>query len=173
MQVNSTSNTLYSEEKQDKSPTQQLDKDAFLKILVSQLRYQNPLNPQDSSAFIDQVVQLTSVEQMTKLASNMQKMLDSQEFNRAVNLIGHDVTVLGQNEEIIQGAVEKITMVEGRPYLVIEGLEYSMDNLVSIAARTEPESSEGSDETEETGEQEQAGESGSSGSSNEENVEEA
>lgn len=133
MQVTPSSDLIYPGDRQATQPRQELDKDAFLKILVNQLRYQNPLSPQDSDSFITQMVQLTTMEQITKLAANMEKMFEAQEFNRAVSLIGHEVVVLNEGDETIKGTVEKVSMVDGEPRLVIGAHEYELSRLVSIS----------------------------------------
>lgn len=139
MQVTPSSDLIYPGDRQATQPKQELDKDAFLKILVSQLRYQNPLSPQDSDSFITQMVQLTTMEQITKLAASMERLLEAQEFNRAVSLIGREVDVLGENEELIQGTVDKVIMDGGEPLLVVNGTGYELSRLVSI---TKPVSEE-------------------------------
>jgi len=133
MQVNPASSMLYSESQQTQKPNQNFDKDTFLNILVNQLRYQNPLSPQDSDSFINQMVQLTTIEQIANLTASMEKMLESQEFNRAVSLIGYQVTVLDSGGETVQGTVEKVTMVDGEPRLFINNSEYPLSKLVSIS----------------------------------------
>lgn len=132
MQVNPDSTGLYLDSRQTQKPTQTLDKDAFMKILVNQLRYQNPLSPQDSDSFITQMVQLSTIEQITNLTAGMEKMLEAQEFSRAVSLIGYEVTVLDSNGETVDGTVEKVTMAGGQPHLVINNGEYDLSSLVYI-----------------------------------------
>jgi flagellar basal-body rod modification protein FlgD len=56
------------------SPTSQLGKADFMKLLVAQLKNQDPLNPMDSKEMISQLATLTSVEKLTSLDSNMTKM---------------------------------------------------------------------------------------------------
>ncbi len=133
MQVNSTSNDYYVDNQQTQKPTQELDKNAFMQILVNQLRYQNPMKPKDSSTFINQMVQLSTMEQMANLTANMEKMLQSNEFNRAVSLIGHQVTVLNTNGEPMEGTIEKVSMADGEPRLVVNNSEYSLGQLVYIS----------------------------------------
>ncbi|GEM_PF-1910423 len=133
MQVNATSNDYYYDDQRNQKPKQELDKNAFMQILVNQLRYQNPLSPQDSDSFINQMVQLTTIEQITNLTTNMERMLKSEEFNRAVNLIDYQATALNANGELVEGIVEKVTVAGGEPMLVIGNREYSLGQLVYIS----------------------------------------
>ncbi len=55
------------------TPTNQLsaDKNTFLKLLVAQLEYQNPLNPADGTQFVTQLAQFTSLEQSTQMSQDI------------------------------------------------------------------------------------------------------
>ncbi len=79
-----------------------LGKDDFLKLLITQLNYQDPLNPIQSSEFASQLAQFSSVEQLYNINSNILKSIDaSYATNRAItnalvsNLIGKSVVVYG------------------------------------------------------------------------------
>lgn len=54
--------------------SQELDKDAFIKLLVTQLQNQDPLEPQDNSEFVAEMAQFSSLEQMTNVASSIEKL---------------------------------------------------------------------------------------------------
>ena len=61
-----------------------LGKDDFLKLLVTQLQNQDPLKPTDNDAFIMQSAAFSQVEQLTKLVSLVQQLLDKQTTPSAV-----------------------------------------------------------------------------------------
>ena len=75
-----------------------LGKDAFLKLLVTQLQNQDPLNPLDDKEFIAQLAQFSSLEQMTNISDGIKSLTDKtaqQDMLSAVNYIGKEVTASG------------------------------------------------------------------------------
>lgn len=146
MEIDPTGGAYAYESRPQKTPTQTLDKDAFMQILVNQLRYQNPLSPQDSDSFINQIVQLSMVEQITNLTTSMERMIGAEELNRAVGLIGYHIEALNALGEPVEGIVQKVIMKDGAPVLVIKnGLvdneRVEMDKLLNVSAPflSEPE----------------------------------
>jgi flagellar basal-body rod modification protein FlgD len=84
-----------------------MDKNDFLQLLVTQLKSQDPLNPQDSSQFVAQLAQLTQVEQMYNINSNLQNLLSSQNnFSSisALSIIGKDITTVGSDIVLTNGS---------------------------------------------------------------------
>lgn len=85
-----------------------LGKDQFLQLLVTQLRNQDPLNPMDSQAFVSQLAQFSSLEQLananTKLESlltfqgSIQNMLMSSFIGKDVSFSGNSVNLTGAAE---------------------------------------------------------------------------
>src|SRR3954454_16191096 len=69
------------------------DKDTFLKLLVAQLKYQDPSNPADSTQFLAQTAQFTQVEKLGDIAD----LLKSQRLVGASGLVGHSVTCMDEN----------------------------------------------------------------------------
>lgn len=81
-----------------------LGKDDFLKLMISQLKNQDPLNPMDGTQYAAQLAQFTSLEQLTNLNSNVSKSIDTnymltQSINNtlAATLIGKEVKVDGNS----------------------------------------------------------------------------
>jgi len=78
-----------------------LGKDAFLQLLVTQMKYQDPLDPQDNSEYLSQLAQFSALEQMTNVAkglSDVQKVVDN--INSSV-LIGQLSGMIGQKAQWI------------------------------------------------------------------------
>ena len=64
------------------------DQNTFLQLMVAQMKYQDPMNPTDSSQFLSQTAQFTSLEKMTTLADQMSSLLQSQMAFGAGGMIG-------------------------------------------------------------------------------------
>jgi flagellar basal-body rod modification protein FlgD len=76
---------------ESKSKTE-VDKDMFLKLLVAQLKYQDPTKPADTTQFLAQTAQFTVVEKLSELSKQQSEMVTAQLMNSATNLIGRTVT---------------------------------------------------------------------------------
>ncbi|WP_053219664.1 flagellar hook assembly protein FlgD [Virgibacillus senegalensis] len=79
-----------------------LGKDEFLKILMAQLQNQDPLNPMEDKEFVSQMASFSSLEQMTNMASSMDRLVDSQSISPVLqysHLIGKEVSYNKYDEE--------------------------------------------------------------------------
>lgn len=114
-----------------KPPSADLDKDAFLKLLVAQLKYQDPMNPAQGTEFVAQTAQFTTVEKLTDLAEVQQQMLTAQLTLGAANLIGKDVTYTDATGNPVSGKVEGATLGSD-PSVTVNGLSIPMSSVVAI-----------------------------------------
>lgn len=77
------------------NPGAMLDRDAFLKLLVAQLKYQDPTNPADSSQMLAQSAQLTMVDRMNELAASFETSAATQRLSLAGTIVGKTVSFIG------------------------------------------------------------------------------
>ncbi|GAT71150.1 flagellar hook capping protein [Planomonospora sphaerica] len=87
------------------SGNSRLDKDTFLKLLVAQMRYQDPSNPTDTSAFMSQTAQFTEVERMEELVKQQGELLAAQLQLSASSLVGKTVGYTGPDGTDAVGVV--------------------------------------------------------------------
>lgn len=83
-----------------------LGKDAFMRLLVTQLQNQDPLNPMDDKEFTAQLAQFSSLEEMQNISKSMQNLASSQTSStktNAVGFIGKEVTAAGGYVKISGG----------------------------------------------------------------------
>ncbi len=107
-----------------------LGKDDFLNLLVTQLRYQDPLEPTNDKEFIAQMAQFSSLEQM----QNMNSVLTN---SQAFGLIGKYVTANTTDEDTlevktIQGQVSTVKMNNGKVFLVVDDQDISIDSVSEV-----------------------------------------
>lgn len=110
--------------------TGDLGKDDFLNLLVTQLRYQDPLNPTDDKEFIGQMAQFSALEQMQNLNSSFTA-------TKAYALIGKGVIANVVDEKtkettVIAGDVSTIKFSGGKYYAIVDGIEVEVDDIVDV-----------------------------------------
>ncbi|HNR90073.1 MAG TPA: flagellar hook capping FlgD N-terminal domain-containing protein [Spirochaetota bacterium] len=88
----------------------ELGKDSFLKLLVTELRHQDPTNPMADKEFISQMAQFSSLEQMHNLNNSMKGLTDMAQSNKAYSLLGKSVEAVDpKTGKVVRGAVTGIT----------------------------------------------------------------
>jgi len=100
-----------------------LDSQAFLKLLVAQLRYQNPLAPSDPSAMLGQTAQFTQVESLQALAATQAQLSTLSQTGVAAGLVGREVSAVAADGSAISGVVEAVRFAGQGPVLVVGGAE--------------------------------------------------
>lgn len=107
-----------------------MDKDAFLQLLVAQMKYQDPLQPTSNTEYISQYAQFSQVESMQNMAASM-------DLQRASSLVGQEVyiktTTSTGETKYVQGKVDYVVYENGKAYLSIDEELYSLDDLDTIA----------------------------------------
>src|SRR4051812_6518962 len=97
-----------------------LDKDAFLKLMVEQLRHQDPMSPSDPSESMAQMAQFSTVEQLTNLATSGAEAAKAAGVTQAGGLIGLNVDyTFGKLTG--SGNVERVTIGKDGPELTVAG----------------------------------------------------
>src|ERR1700759_1346995 len=79
------------------NPASAMGENDFLKLLVAQLQYQDPMSPSDNNQFMQEQAQFATVEGINNLQKTMTSMQSSQELAQSVALIGKQVTYLGSD----------------------------------------------------------------------------
>jgi flagellar basal-body rod modification protein FlgD len=116
------------------APKDTLGKDAFLKLLVAQLRYQDPSNPTDSSQFMSQTAQFTQVEKLDQIAKANTDMLAAQNLFASSALVGRTVTYTGADGVDVSGVVTAAVFGVTGPVLRVgsEGTEVPVSAVKEI-----------------------------------------
>ena len=107
-----------------------LDKEAFLQLLVAQMKYQDPMEPTSNTESVSQYAQFAQVETMQNMSANM-------DLQRATSLVGQEVHIktTGASGEttLLTGRVDYVIYENGTPYLVVNEGMYSLDDLYTVS----------------------------------------
>lgn len=109
-----------------------MDKDAFLQLLVAQMKYQDPLEPTSNTEYIAQYAQFSQVEQMQNMAASM-------DLQRASELVGKEVyiktTSSSGETQYVRGKVDYVVYENGKAFLSINESLYSIEDLDTVVDR--------------------------------------
>lgn len=113
-----------------KRNTGQLGKDEFLSLLVTQLQYQDPLNPQEDKEFIAQMAQFSALEQMQNLNS-------SYSATQAFSLIGKNITAnlkdgSSGSVRLVQGEVTSVRMQGSKAFVVVNNQDIPVEDVTEV-----------------------------------------
>lgn len=119
-----------------------LDSDAFLKLLVAQMKFQDPLSPTDTSTMMQQTASFAQVERLQEIAGAQQQMLSSQLAAHASGLVGQHITAQRADGTAIEGKVDSVRYTADGPVLSVGADEVSLTAItgVSSAASSQPSS---------------------------------
>lgn len=145
----SSSTTSGSSSTKSSSSTGELNKDAFLKLLCTQLQNQDPLNPTDSTEQIAQMASFSSLEQMQNLNESFTSLtktitdsiLPNMVFQQAGNMIGRTVVyenpaATGDDDKYLSGVISSVNISDGTAVYYIDGQEIEQSSIVGIGAST-------------------------------------
>ncbi len=114
----------------------QLGKDTFLKLLVAQMRYQDPANPASSSEFMAQTATFSQVEKLEEIAAQNASMLILQEASTAGAMVGRTATYTGTDGASVTGRISAVRLAQKdqEAVAVIGGTEVPVGRITEIAS---------------------------------------
>lgn len=108
-----------------------LDKDDFLKLLLTELQYQDATNPMNDKEFIAQMAQITGLEQMQNLNTTLGKYLQANSLANGMSLLGREVSyTVGENA--YSGIVTALKQSEVGFAAVINGEDVSLEQINQV-----------------------------------------
>ena len=113
-----------------RKPQQQLGKDDFLKLLITQLSHQDPTAPMQDKEFIAQMAQFSSLEQMTSMAADFAKLTTMITGTEASSALGRNVELL-DGDKVVQGMVKAVTKGE-IPMVLVNGAYYNWNQVNKV-----------------------------------------
>jgi flagellar basal-body rod modification protein FlgD len=136
------------------APSSALDKDAFLQLLVTQVRNQDPLEPSGGTEYVAQLAQFSSLEQMQNLNDNVVGLAVLQQSNALFAQLTSSSALIGQTVEwadadtgeLHTGEVSAVKIEDGIPYLQIDGQDVQLGNVTQVLGPpTPPPADDGSE----------------------------
>lgn len=110
-----------------------LGKDDFLRLLVTELRYQDALNPVDDREMIAQLAQFSSLEQMQNLGNRVDELARAQKATQAASLIGRTVNAVNSDGEEVAGKVTGVEFFGEYVYLAVGDRKVLFQNVLTIS----------------------------------------
>ena len=114
----------------------QMGKDTFLKLLVAQLKYQDPMNPAEGTEFLSQTAQFTVVEKLDALAKTNTELLSANRALSASSLIGRSVVYEGPKGALVTATVTGVRFGATGPVLLTGDTEVSLAGVKEVRPAT-------------------------------------
>lgn len=135
--------------------SQDLGKDAFMQLLVSQMRNQDPLSPTNNEDFIAQLAQFSSLEQMEELNDNILGLAVLQQSNALMAQLTDSSALIGKEVRFIDpssgdemtGQVTSVKIQDGLAVLNIGGDDVPLGNVTEVTGADGPTTDESGDDT--------------------------
>ena len=116
------------------NPGALLDRDAFLKLLVAQLKYQDPTKPADASQMLAQSAQLTMVDRLNELSEAFATSIATQRLSLAGTIVGRDITFVDADGALTTQTVLSARVAPDGLVLLTADYEVPYDAVAEVSA---------------------------------------
>ena len=129
--IQNNTTRVQAEQAATRTGSSELGQDAFLQLLITQMKHQDPLNPMNNTEFLSQQAQFTQISELQKLNKTLSS---TNEMMQASSLIGKQVDLSDPNDisKIISGIVSEAKMDSNGASVVIDGTAYPLNTIISI-----------------------------------------
>jgi len=107
------------------NPSQTLNQNDFLKLLVAQIQYQDPMNPKSDTDMAAQMAQFTSLQQASQSTQSLAMM-------QANSLVGSTVTLQIDPKTTASGVVSGVVVKNGVPQITVSGQNFNLSQVISV-----------------------------------------
>lgn len=114
------------------------NKEMFLQLMVAQLKYQDPMNPADSSEFLSQNAQFTALEKMQAVADQTAQVLQATIAFGASSMVGRQVAYTLADGTQGTGPVQGVTFGATGPVLDVDGVDVLLASVLTVTGSGEP-----------------------------------
>jgi flagellar basal-body rod modification protein FlgD len=106
----------------------------FMSLLLAQMKNQDPLQPMDDTQFMGQLIQLSTLNQVTEVSKNLATMLQIDRFNQAAGLVGKSVEGTDPSTgATVKGVVDAAEIVDDNASVVVGGKTLSLSEINKVA----------------------------------------
>jgi flagellar basal-body rod modification protein FlgD len=113
-------------------PYASLNVDTFMKLLVTEMQTQDPLQPMNNSEIVQQLSQIRSIEASQELTTTLQSVLLGQNVATASSLLGRTIIGLDDNAKQVTGTVDGVSIASGQAKLLVGNSTVSLNNVSGI-----------------------------------------
>lgn len=126
---------MKAEETKKNGASKELGQDAFLMLMMEQLKHQDPMNPMDNQQFLQQQAQFTQLNEIQKMNQNMNI---NNQIMQASSLIGKEVSLIDPNDATkkITGKVTAANFSGSASTIVVNDKDYSLGYVVKVSNPT-------------------------------------
>ncbi|HEU5432969.1 MAG TPA: flagellar hook capping FlgD N-terminal domain-containing protein [Thermomicrobiales bacterium] len=111
-----------------------LTPDDFLKMLITELQNQDPMNPTDNGQILQQISEMSNIQATSSLTTSLNSMLTEQNLSAASALVGKTVQGLADDGSTASGVVDSVTIANGTAKLNIGQQTVSLTNIQQITS---------------------------------------
>lgn len=110
----------------------ELDLEAFLKLLIAELRSQDPMEPMDNSELLGQVSQIREIESNLRLTETLEAVQLSEKLSAAASMLGQTITALDDQGQFVTGVVDRVSVENNVPKLHLGDYAVDLKNIKEI-----------------------------------------
>jgi len=132
--VNRTATGYSNTEVKHNPPKKELDKNDFLRLLITELKNQDVLSAGSNKEFMQQLAQFASMEQMQNVATGLEKLASVQTMIYGASLLGKTVegSAMDDPSQIVCGEVTEVLFSGGEVILTVDGVKMKLTNVSSM-----------------------------------------
>ena len=108
------------------------DEQSFMRLMIEQLKNQDPMSPMDSSEFTQQLATINSLEQLISMNKLMEEIANGNKLGEATVLIDRYVEGLDASNTFIEGYVDHVELIDGEPMLQVGDKLLMLDQVVTV-----------------------------------------
>jgi flagellar basal-body rod modification protein FlgD len=125
---------VYSSPTTTRTPKQSLDSEAFMSLLVTQLKNQDPSSPMDSNQMITQTTQLSMMEKLTALSTTSDESFSLQMRLAAASLVGQNVSYTDAAGVAVTGVASAVSYAGSVPQVTVDGKTVALDAISGVTS---------------------------------------